>query len=164
MHYAGVTDAEVKQAQVPHNLFISGLFLFDLLMIPAIIVLNIGMVGLLIPLLCSSGLILYIYLRSKKTSSWFIDAHWKLAYARGRWLLMAYAISAGLIFIAWLISLSAHNIHTEHILWIALTRIALMPTLVLVMVTAVQEASAISLATKREVPDRLAATFPPPVL
>jgi hypothetical protein len=37
-----------------------------------------------------------------------------------------------------------------------------LPTLVAVMVTAVMEAGAISLATKREVPDKLAAKFPPP--
>ncbi len=162
MHYIATTDAEVKQAQVPHNLFVSGLFLFDLLMTPAVIVLNIGMAGLLIPLLCSGALIAYIYLRSRRTTSWFVDAHWKLAYSRGLWLLLGYAITAALIFIAWLISLSMHDHNMQHILWTALTRIALMPTLILVLITAVQEASAISLATKREVPDKLAAQFPPP--
>lgn len=162
MHYTAATYTDVKQAQVPHNLFVSGLFLFDLLMTPAVIVLNIGMAGLLIPLLCSGALIAYIYLRSKKTTSWFVDAHWKLAYSRGLWLLLGYAITAALIFIAWLISLSMHDHNMRHILWTALTRIALMPTLIMVLITAVQEASAIALVTKREVPDRLAAQFPPP--
>jgi len=50
----------------------------------------------------------------------------------------------------------------KHILWVALTRIALLPTLIGVMVTAMMEASAISLASKREVTDKLAATFQPP--
>jgi len=67
-----------------------------------------------------------------------------------------------LIFIAWLISLSAQEANMAHILWTALTRIALLPTLIAVMVTAIVEASAISLASKREVPDKLAACFPPP--
>ena len=43
----------------------------------------------------------------------------------------------------------------QHILWTALTRIALMPTLILVLITAVLEASAIPMASKREVPDKL---------
>jgi cell shape-determining protein MreD len=116
---------------------------------------------LLIPLACSGGLIAYIYLRSKKTTTWFVDAHWKLAWSRGLWLLLGYAITAVLIFVAWLVSLGARDHNMEHILWTALTRIALMPTLIAVMITAVQEASAIALATKREVPDRLAASFPP---
>ncbi len=162
MQYADATDAEVKQAKFPHNLFVTGLFLFDLMMTPAVIVLKIGMIGLIIPLLCSGLLISYIYLRSLKTTSWFVDMHWKLAYSRGLWLLMGYAISATLILVAWLLSLTTHDHNMQHILWTALTRIALMPTLILVMVTAVLEASAIAQVTKREVPDKLAASFPPP--
>lgn len=147
---------------MPHNLFVSGLFLFDLLMAPAVIALGIGMAGLLIPLLCSSALIAFIYLRSKRSTSWFVDAHWRLAYLRGLWLLMGYAASAVLILVAWLVSLGARDANMEHIMWTALARIALMPSLILVMVTAVLEASAIPLATRREVPDKLAASFPPP--
>jgi hypothetical protein len=162
MQYTNATEAEVRQAKFPHNLFVTGLFLFDLMMTPAVIVLKIGMVGLFLPLLCSGLLIAYIYLRSRKTTSWFVGIHWKLAYSRGLWLLAGYAISATLILVAWLISLSTHDHNMQHILWTALTRIALMPTLILVMVTAVMEASAIGLVSKREVPDKLAASFPPP--
>ena len=162
MRYANATDAEVKQAQFPHNLFVAGLFMFDLLMTPAVIGLKIGMIGLLIPLLCSGSLIAYIYLRSKKTTHWFVDIHWKLAFVRAQWLLIGYAISAVLIFVAWLVSISSSDHNMQHILWTALTRIALMPTLILVLVTAVMEASAIPMASKREVPDKLAASFPPP--
>ncbi len=162
MQYAIATDAEVKKAQFPHNLFVSGLFIFDLLMTPAVISLKIGMIGLLIPLFCSGSLIAYIYLRSKKTTTWFVDAHWKLAVIRSQWLMTGYAISAVLIFFAWLVSISSSDHNMQHILWTALTRIALMPTLILVLVTAVLEASAIPMVTKREVPDKLAASFPPP--
>ncbi len=156
---------EIKQAQVPHNLFVSGLFLFDLLMTPAVIVLKLGMAGLLVPLACSGGLIAYFYLRSKRrTASWFVDAHWKLAWSRGLWLMLGYAVTGALVFVAWLVSLTARDPNMEHILWTALTRIALMPTLIAVMITAVQEASAIALATRGEVPDKLAAKFPPPAI
>lgn len=145
-----ISDREVRQAQLPHNLFISGLFFFDLLMTPAVIVLDIGMVGMLIPLLCSVALLAYIYLRSKKTTHAFVDAHWRLTWRHGKWLLLGYAISATLILIAWLISLNARDAHMGHILWTALTRIALLPTLIIVMVTAVMEASALSSAGKHE--------------
>lgn len=162
MYYTAATDVEITQAQVPHNLFVSGLFLFDLLMAPAVVVLDIGIAGLLIPLLCSSALVVYLLLRSKKTTGWFVAAHWRLACSHGLWLLMGYAVSAALIFVAWLVSLGARDANMEHIMWTALTRIALMPSLIMVMVTAVLEASAIPLAAKREVPDKLAAKFPPP--
>ena len=152
---------EVKQAQLPHNLLISGLFAFNLLMAPAVLALQLGMIGLLIPLLSSGALIAYLYLRSKKSTSWFVDAHWLLAFRNSRWLMLGYAVSAVLIFIAWLVSLSAANASMGHIVWTALTRIAIIPTLAGVMVTALAEAGAISLASKCEVPDNLTVIFPP---
>jgi len=162
MHYPDAKDDEVNQAKFTHNLFVTGLFLFDLMITPAVIVLKIGMIGLVIPLLCSGLLIAYIYLRSRKSTSWFVKMHCKLAYTRGLWLLTGYAISAMLVLVAWLISRTTQDQSMQHILWTALTRIALMPTLILVMVTAVLEAGAIGQASKREVPDKLAASFPPP--
>lgn len=162
MQYANVTDAEVRQAQFPHNLFVAGLFMFDLLMTPAVLALKIGMTGLLIPLVCSGALIAFIYLRSRKTTTWFVDVHWRIAFARAQWLLTGYAISAALVLVGWLISISSNDHNMQHILWTALTRIALMPTLILVLVTAVLEASTIPMAGKREVPDKMAASFPPP--
>lgn len=162
MQYANATAEEVKNAQSPHNLFITGLFMFDLLMTPAILALKIGFIGLFIPLVCSGSLIAYIYLRSKKTTTWFVDMHWKLAFTRGLWLFSAYAVSGVFILIAWLLSLTMQDARMGHIIWTALTRIGLMPTLVMVLVTAVMEFSASAQAIKREVPDKLAAKFPPP--
>ena len=164
MRYENATDAEVKQAQSPHNLFISGLFLFDLLMTPAVLVLKVGLVGLLVPLACSGALIAYIYMRSNKTTTWFVDTHWKLAFKRAQLLMIGYALTATLIFIAWLVSFASSDHNMRHILWTALTRIALMPTLIAVMITAVMEFSGAAQAVKREVPDKLAAKFPQPTL
>ncbi len=156
------SDDEIKRAQAPHNLFVSGLFLFDLFMTPAVIGLKIGMAGLLIPLAFSGTLIAYVYLRSQKTTSWFVEMHWKFTFNRCKLLMLGYAITAALIFVAWLLSLSTRDANMGHILWTALTRIALMPTLIMVMVTAVLEFSASAQAAKGEVPDKLAAKFPPP--
>lgn len=150
---AEVTDAEVKQAQFPHNLLIAGLFAFNLLMAPAVIVLNIGMAGLLIPLLSSGVLIAYLYLHSRKVTSEFVAAHWRLAFLHSRWLLLGYALTALLVLLAWFVSQAAHEASMKHILWTALTRIGVLPTLVGVMVTAIMEAGAISLATKRNLSD-----------
>ncbi len=151
-----------KHAQQPHNLFVAGIFAFDLLMTPAVLGLKIGMIGLLIPLICSGALLTYIYLRSRKQTSWFVDMHWRLTWNRSRLLLLGYAISATLVFIAWLLSLISSDPHMASIIWTALTRIALMPTLIFVLFTSVLEAGAIAQATHGEVPDKLAAKYPPP--
>jgi hypothetical protein len=158
-----ISGLESKQAQLPHNIFISALFGFNLLMAPAVIALKLGMFGLLVPLFSTGALIVYIYLRSKKTTVWFVDAHWRLAFRNSRWLMLGYAVTAVLVFIAWLVSLTANSVSMGHIIWTALTRIAILPTLAGVMVTAILEAGAISLVSKKEVPDSLVARFPPPV-
>ncbi len=162
MQYANVTRDEVKQAQFPHNLYIGGVFAFNLLMTPAVLGMKIGMIGLLIPLFFTGAMIAYIYLRSQKTTNWFVDMHWKLAFSRARLLLLGYAISGTLIFIAWLITLTMNDHNMRHILWTALTRVAIVPTVILVLVTAVLEFGSFAQTAKREVPDKLAAKFPPP--
>lgn len=153
---------ERRQAQNPHNLFVAGVFAFDLLMTPAVLSLKIGMVGLLIPLVCSGSLLAYIYLRSRKQTSWFVDMHWHLTWHRSRLLLLGYAISAFLVLVAWLLSMISNDPRMASIIWTAFTRIALMPTLIFVLFTSVLEASAIAQATNGEVPDKLAAKYPPP--
>lgn len=153
MQFPDADKDEVRKAQFPHNLYISGLFLFDLLMTPAVIALNIGMVGLLIPLICSGGLIAFIWLRSRKITTMFVDAHWKLAFRRSKLLMLGYALSAALILIAWLVSGASKDHNMAHILWTALTRVALMPTLIIVMITAVLEFGSYAQAGKRETPD-----------
>ena len=162
MKYENATADEVKQAQTAHNLFISGVFLFNLLAAPAVLALKIGMIGLLIPLLLSGSLIIYIYLRSRKTTTWFVDMHWKIAFARSKLLMLGYAITTTLIFLAWLISISMKDHNMGHIILTALTRVALVPTVIMVLVTAVMEFGSFAQAGKREVPDKLVAKFPPP--
>lgn len=158
-----IEPSAIKRAQFPHNLLISALFGFNLLMAPAIIALKFGMTGLLIPFLSTGALIGAIYLRSRKNTLWFVDAHWRLAFKNSRWLMLGYAITALLVLAGWLVSLAAANPSMGHILWTALTRIAILPTLAGVMITAIMEAGGISLASKREVPDSLVASFPPHV-
>lgn len=156
-----VSAAQIKQAQVPHNVFVSGVLLFHLLLTPAVITLKVGMIGLLIPLACSLLMMAYIFVRSRKTTTWFVDAHWRLTFQHTQWLMIGYAVSATLIFLAWLISSTASADSMKHIMWTAMTRIAVIPTLIAVMITSVTEASAVAVAARGEVPDKILKTFPP---
>ena len=155
------SQKQIRQAQLPHNLFVTGILFFDLLLTPAAIVMNIGLYGLLLPLTCSLLVIAVIYVRSRKVTVWFVDAHWRLALRHSQWLMLGYALTAAFMLLAWLLSLSA-DAHMKHILLTALTRIAVLPSLVAVMVTVVMEASALALAGKGEVPDRIVQKYPPP--
>lgn len=156
-----VSEKIIRQAQLPHNLFVTGVFFFDLLLTPAAIVMNIGLYGMLLPLICSLLVVAVIYVRSRKVTTWFVDAHWRLAFRHSQWLMLGYAVTAALMLLAWLLSLSAAP-HMKHILLTALTRIAVLPTLLAVMVTVVMEASALALAGKGEVPEKIIQKYPPP--
>ena len=154
-------DSDRKQARVPHNLFVLNIFFFNLLMTPVAIVLDVGMYGFLIPLACSLSVILYIFLRSRKVSRWFVDMHWRLAFSRGLWLMAGYGLTGMLMLIGWLLSLGAADARMAGIMFTAISRIAVLPTLLAVMATVVLEAGALHLVNKGEVPDKLAERFPP---
>lgn len=156
------TTEQRQRAQTPHNLFISGSFFSHLLLAPAAIALGIGMAGLSLPLLFTLLLTGWIYWRSRRRDDWFVHMHWRLSWARCRILLYGYVFSGVLIGLAWLLSLNASDAHMGHIFWTALTRVALVPTLIIVMVTAVLEFGGYAQAGKGEVPDKLAKAFPPP--
>jgi hypothetical protein len=152
-----VTEAEIIQAKFPHNLLIAGMFALNLFTVPIVIAFHIGMLGLLIPLFCSAILVSYIHLKAKKVASPFVAAHWRLSFLNSKWLFVGYAVTSILVGIAWLVSQAAQEASMQQILWTALTRIGLLPTLIAVMVTAMMEANAISQATSRELPEKLAA-------
>ena len=145
------SSSEIKQAQWPHNLFISSAFLFDLLMTPAAIAMNIGMYGLLVPLTLSGGVIAYIYFHARKNHTDFVRAHWQLTFKHCQWLLLGYAVTAILILLATLLGMASSDRNMQHILLIAATRIAVVPTLIAVMVTLMAEAGALGQAGRGEI-------------
>lgn len=158
-----VDEQLVRRAKAPHELLMLNLFAFHLLVTPLILFLGIGMKGLALPPLLSFGVIGYIYVRGRRAEHgepWFVMAHWKLAFLRSRLLMIAYGITTALLGLAWLVSLGAAQ--TQEIMLTVLTRVAVMPTVVMVFVMAVLESSAIYQAGRGEVPDGIVARFPAP--
>ena len=155
-----ISETEKKSARWAHDLFVLNIFFFHLLLTPATIMLDIGLEGLLIPLGLSLIVIGYIYYRSAHESRWFVAAHWKLAFKRCKLLLIGYAITAFILLLAELLTAGMQDAHMASILVTVVTRIAIMPTLILVMVTVVMEASATSQVTRGEVPETIRKVFP----
>jgi hypothetical protein len=156
-----VDEADKKLARAPHNLFVLNALVFNLLMTPAAIVLDVGAYGFLIPLSLSLSVMGYIYLRSRRSVCWFVDMHWRLAFRRCQFLMLGYAVTALLLALAWLISMSSSDANMAEIMFTAISRIAVVPTLVAVMVTTVLEAGGYHLINSGVVPDWLVERFPP---
>lgn len=156
-------DSLRRRAKTPHELMMLNLFAFHLLVTPLILFSGIGTLGLLIPPLLSGLVIAFIYLRGRraeKQEPWFVMAHWKLAFARAKLLMLGYGISALLLGLAAFIAMNSTT--TKAIMFTVLTRVAIMPTVVMVFVTAVLESSGIYQAGSSEVPEGIASRFPPP--
>ena len=149
-----IPDSLRAQAKAPHNLFMLNLALFHLLMTPAIIATGVGELGILLPLALSLAVIAYTWRRANGGHDQaFVCAHWQLAVRRYRLLLAAYAVTAVLLLLGWLLTQGTSDANMRDILQTVLLRIAVMPVVLMVMVNFYLESSALFQATNGEVPD-----------
>ncbi|RDH85632.1 MAG: hypothetical protein DIZ80_01500 [endosymbiont of Galathealinum brachiosum] len=151
------------KAKTPHNIFLLNLALIHLLMTPATLILEIGITGLLVPLIFSLAIMFYSLTKSRNLQAgdhWFIHAHWKLALNRYRLLLISYAVTAGLMTLGLLLSTASPDPNMQDILHTVFIRIAIMPTLLMVMINFFLESSALSMAAKGEIADSVIKQLP----
>jgi len=100
MHYK-VTKEEEHLAKNPHHIFNINVIVTHLAFSQVALELGHGqpIYFIMIPII-SSLVIAYLYFHGQKviqTQSWFVGAHWMLAWRRGRNLLISYAISITVI-------------------------------------------------------------------
>ncbi|HKJ77156.1 MAG TPA: hypothetical protein VKA64_08125 [Gammaproteobacteria bacterium] len=148
---------EQERAKAPHEVFMFNLIAFHLLLTPAVIALGIGAWGLLLPPGLSLLVIGYIYLRARRTAKGeppLVAGHWQVAWRRCRLLLLAYGASALLLLGAWGLAHAYQDPSMQEIMFTVLTRVAVMPVVVMVFVLAVLESGAIYQAGRGEVPGR----------
>ena len=154
---------ERARAKAPHELFMFNLIAFHLLLTPAVIALGIGAWALALPPALSGVLIAYIYLRARRAPGReppLVAGHWAVAWRRCRLLLYAYAATGALLLGAWGLAASNPDPSMQAIMFTVLTRVAVMPVVIMVFVTAVLESGAIYQAGRGEVPGQLPADGP----
>ncbi len=143
-----IPESERKAARWAHDLFVLNIFFFHLLLTPATLVLDLGRKGMLIPLAFSGLVIAYTWWRGRNEQRAFVAAHWRLAFRRCKLLMWGYAGTAAIFLLAELLTMGMKDPHMANIMLTVVTRIAIMPTLIMAMVTVVMEASAGGLASK----------------
>lgn len=158
-----VEASQIRAAKMAHELFMVNLGAL-LLIGPMAIFLGIGRFALLIPLLFSAAFTLYIYSRVSCAGSWFVEMHWRLALRNYRWLYIGFAITALLLLVSWLVesSVGADSHSPSQFLAMALVRIGVMPSIIMVFACFVIENGALNQVLRHEVPERLVKAFPPP--
>ncbi len=155
-----IAESERKAARWAHDLFVLNIFFFHLLLTPATMALGIGREGMLIPLALSAVVIGYTWYRARSEGRSFVKAHWALAFKRCKLLMWGYAGSAAIFLLAELLTSGMKDAHMANIMVTVVTRIAIMPTLVMAMVTVVMEASAGGQAGRGEWPGGAQAAAP----
>ena len=152
------SSAHRSKAKIPHNLFMLNLAVFHLLMTPAAIALNVGRLGLLLPLSLSLLTMLFSYVYCHKMDAQkqlFEYLHWRLALQRYKYLLIAYSISAALLLLGGVVMLGTEDANMREIMQTVFIRIAIMPVLLGVMLNFYLESNAISLASQGMIPQDL---------
>lgn len=151
-----------SRGKSPHELSMINLVVSHLIAAPVAIVLNVGMWGFFIPLGLSFSMIAFIWLRAAMAANrdpWFVAAHWRLAANRTRVLLIGYAISAVILGMAMMATTGSDK---ADIMMVAISRVAVVPTLLAVMVCFVLESGSIYQAGRGDVPDGIVRQMPPP--
>jgi hypothetical protein len=157
-----IDEATRKHAKTPHELSMLNLVGCHLIAAPASIVLDVGLLGFLIPLALSLMVIAFIWLRAgsaKDGDNWFVAAHWRLSANRTRILMVGYTISAVILGMALMATTGSSK---GDIMMVAISRVAVVPTLLTVMICFVLESGSIYQAGRGEVPDGVIKRMPPP--
>ena len=119
--------------------------------------------------------------RAKRSEPWFVAAHWRLAAGRYRILLIAYLVSAAVISLAFfggndqsaleqrianlppaLQEMERHKLESQDMRGAIWARIGVVPLLLSVMGLLMVESGGLYQAGRSELPDGVAAAFPPP--
>lgn len=164
-----------RRAKTPHELAMVNLLLINLAMLAVLLagrflpedspLAEYRLVGVLIPLAVSLGIVVYTFVRASRsaaTEPWFIAAHWQLATRRYHILLLAYLAGAALLGGGWALSLAQRHPGMQELLFIALQRVAVAPMLIALMILIVLESGSLYQASQGGVPDSLIRRFPPP--
>ncbi len=150
-----------KQAKRAHELFMIAVG-GQLLIGPVGIFLEIGQLGIILPLLYSLLFYIYTQFQSRDTSHWFVSQHWQLALRRFHKLYIAYAITIVFLMLSWYIGTTIDPHSPQKFLPIALSRIGVMPTIIMLFVSLVLGNTGLNMAINSELPDKMVKNSPPP--
>lgn len=159
-----IPEQELKAAKSAHELFMVNLGAL-LLLGPLSIFMGVGRAGIVMPMLVSVLFLLYTYSRSRRLAGegpWFVAAHWRLALRNYRWLFIGFALTIVFLLISWALESSIDPHSPTHFVAVALTRIGVMPTLIMIFASFVIGNGGLNQVLRHEVPDKLVEAFPPP--
>ncbi len=147
---------ERARAGAAHELLMMNLAVFHLLL--PVVALSSGHVSVLLTLSLtgSAVMIFWIAIKARRAEySQLVHVHWQLAWYRCRLLLVSYAVSAGIMFLGWLLASSQPDQNMHHIMLVVFSRIAAVPIVLMVLALFVMSTTALSQARQGELPKKV---------
>ncbi len=159
-----IDEAQIKPAKAAHELFMVNLGAL-LLLGPMAVFLGIGRLGIVLPVLSSLGFILFTYFKSRRLERegpWFVYVHWRQALYNYRWLVVGFSLTLLFLLMSWGLEQSLDPHSPSRFLAVALTRIGVMPTIIMIFACFVIENGALNQVLRHEVSEKMVAVCPPP--
>lgn len=149
---------EIKEAKRAHEIFMVGLG-GQLLLGPAAIFLQVGRIAILLPLLFSLLFAIYQWRVFKRLiieqQPAFIVTHWQLALHRYIPLGIGYLITILFLLLSWWLAGVFDPSSPNKFLAVAISRIGVLPVIVMIFVTLVMENMGLNMALRGEEPGPL---------
>lgn len=153
-----VSEADIKAAKFPHELFLINLIFNHILIFVAVLSASSLQQYVVIVPVVSVAILAYTFWRghrSLKTDPWFAKCHWQIAVRRSRIFLIMLGLMGLAIVI--LLLVSGGDLRPQHY---AFGGAAMLPTMVTVLVLIVMESDALHQAKQGIVSDKLVERFP----
>jgi len=125
--------SEQSKAVIPHELLIFNLLIFNIGLPILALLTHMERTLLPVAITCSLLIILFIRIMSKRHHDTpFIKTHWKVVWRRCRIILIAYSISLSIEMLSSFMASFQTDPQLAKIMTIAFTRVAIVPTLLVV--------------------------------
>ncbi|HEY9148978.1 MAG TPA: hypothetical protein VIQ22_08190 [Gammaproteobacteria bacterium] len=152
-----IAEGELKAARTAHEVFMVNLGAL-LLLGPLSIFMGIGRLAIAVPMLLSLLFVLYTWWRQRQfaaTGPRFVALHWRLALRNYRWLFLGFSLTLLFLLGSWALERALDPHSPGHFVAVALTRIGVMPTLIMLFASFVIGNNALNQVLRHEVPDGL---------
>lgn len=159
-----VTPSEIKQSNLPHELFLTNLIANHVLMFVAAL----GMAGslpwllALIPLISVGilGYTLWRAARSKTRDSWYVMCHWQVCARRSKIFILVLVLLLVISALGW-VGYTYLGMMKEAV-WALIGGLGLLPLMVTVLVLVIMESEALYHAQMAKLPTWVVARYPNP--
>lgn len=153
-----VSDTEIKQAKLPHDIFLINLIFNHILVFAAILTASsLAHYVVIVPIFSILSMI-FIFIgamRAKNKYSWYVNGHWQVCVSRSKKFMLMVVVMLLILLSLWIFS--GGNMRPQH--W-AIGGATVLPVMVMVLILIIMESDSLHQAKIGVLPDWVKEQFP----